>query len=107
MVCFLERTTHDALHEVRYLLLVDRCWDVKKPPHVPVWPKTFLLDLLDQKYKKQNCAECYADSNGIFIFSKFGQKARNFPEIPKNRVLGDISNFWPNFKKIKMPFELA
>ena len=68
----------------------------------PVWPKTFLLD---QMYKKQKGAEFYADSNDIFIFSKFGQKVQNFPEIPKNTIFMGFSNFLPNFEKI--PFESA
>ena len=50
-----------------------------------VWPKTFLLDLLDQKYKRQHCSEFHADSNGIKIFLKFKQKCRKKSKLSKIR----------------------
>ena len=56
----------------------DPMWALKKGTMRPVWPKTFLLDLLDKKYKRQSCAEFYADLNGIKI-PKFEQKVRNIP----------------------------
>ena len=67
--------------------------------------KLFLLDQIDQKYKKHNCAEFYALSSSIFgfrIWLKIFEIFRIFQKMPKIGVFSkNFKNFEGNSKNQK------